>query len=120
MKKKLSHFATQFPVHDPEKVAEWYRDKLGFDITFKWGDPVDYIVTNREEVVSIHFVREETAEIQPRVIYVFCYDVDAVYEELSSNGIEHITSLVNHEYGMKDFEVKDPYGNLIVFGMGVK
>jgi catechol 2,3-dioxygenase-like lactoylglutathione lyase family enzyme len=119
MEKKLSHFATQFPVHNPLKAAIWYRDKLGFDITFKWGDPVDYVVTNREEVVSIHFVRCESESIESRVIYIFCYDVDAVYEELSSNEIEHITSPVNHEYGMRDFEVKDPDGNLIVFGKGI-
>ncbi|MBO6522582.1 MAG: VOC family protein [Balneolaceae bacterium] len=119
MKKKLSHFAAQFPVYDPEIAANWYMEKLGFDIIFKWGEPVDYIVTNREEAVSIHFIRSEAEKIEPRVIYVFCFDVDAVYEELSSNKIVHITKPINHEYKMRDFEVKDPYGNMIVFGMGI-
>ena len=119
MKKKLSHFATQFPVHNPEEAAEWYNQKLGFSIEFKWGDPVDYVVTQREEAVSIHFVRSEVSEIQPRVIYIFCYDVDAVYNELSLKGIEKVSSPVNHEYGMRDFEVWDPFGNMIVFGMGI-
>ena len=118
MKKKLSHFATQFPVYDPETASEWYTEKLGFSIEFKWGDPVDYIVTQREDAVSIHFVRSDNSEIQPRIIYVFCFDVDAVYEELSSKGIEKITKPINHEYGMRDFEVRDPFGNMIVFGMG--
>lgn len=119
MKKKLSHFASQFPVHDPEAAANWYAEKLGFDIIFKWGEPVDYIVINREEAVSIHFIRSESDKIEPRVIYIFCFDVDAMYKELSAKGIDRISKPINHEYKMRDFEVKDPYGNMIIFGMGI-
>ncbi len=119
MEKKLSHFATQFPVHNPEEAASWYTEKLGFSIEFKWGDPNEYIVAKREDIVQIHFVRSELNKIQPRVIYIYCHDVNAVYEELSSNQIKQITSPQNHEYGMRDFKVHDPYGNRIVFGMGI-
>ncbi len=120
MEKKLSHFAVQFPVQDPVEAGKWYENKLGFSIEFEWGDPVDYLVTQRENAVSIHFIRTEVKDVEPRTIYIFCYDVDAVYEELSSNENMELTAPFNHEYGMRDFEVRDPYGNLIVFGMGIQ
>ena len=45
MKELISHSATIFPVENPLASAEYYRDKLGFEITFQWDDPPTYIVT---------------------------------------------------------------------------
>lgn len=119
MKKKLSHYAVNFKVPDVEIAAEWYKEKLGFEIIFRWGDPVDYIVTNREEVVSIHFVKSGKEYIQKQSIYVFCFAVDEVYEELKEKEIATISPIADQEYGMRDFDVLDPYGNQITFGTGL-
>ncbi len=116
--KNLSHFAVIFGVADPEEAATWYQEKLGFDVTFKWGDPVEYVVTNREESVSIHF--SKTDKKMNSSIYIFCYDVDAVYEELKARGVERMGIPENQDYKMRDFELKDPYGNQIVFGTGIE
>lgn len=119
MKKKLSHYAVNFKVPDAEVAAEWYREKLGFEIIFKWGEPVNYVVTNREEVVSIHFVTSEKDPIQKQSIYVFCFVVDEVYEELKEKEIEKMSPIADQDYGMRDFDVFDPYGNQITFGTGL-
>lgn len=37
MTANISHFAAIFPSKDPELLARWYAEKLGFEITFKWG-----------------------------------------------------------------------------------
>lgn len=71
MEKLISHFAVQFPVSDPELAAIWYQENLGFEITFRWGDPVDYVVTNREEAVSIHFIKRSNEMHNPQAIYIF-------------------------------------------------
>lgn len=116
MSTRLSHFAAIFPCHNPEEIAEWYRDKLGFEITFKWEDPASYVVTHKDDAVSIHFSKTEKKELQPSMISIFCYDVDAVYEELYANKIEKITSPEDQDYGMRDFDVTDPWGNRITYG----
>lgn len=44
----ISHFAFIIQVKDSEETAKYYEDILGFKVTFKWGDPVDYVVMNRD------------------------------------------------------------------------
>ncbi len=116
MSTRLSHFAAIFPCYNPEEIAEWYRDKLGFEITFKWESPASYIVTHKDDAVSIHFSKTEKRNLQPCMISIFCYDVDAVYEELIKNSIETITTPEDQDYGMRDFDVTDPWGNRITYG----
>lgn len=119
MKSKLSHFAVVFPCHDPEAIAEWYQDNLGFEITFKWEDPPSYVVTNRDEIVSIHFSKTETTDLQPNLVYIFCHDVDGVFDNIKENDIENISTPTNTEYRMTEFDVTDPWGNRITFGKGL-
>lgn len=119
MSSKLSHFASIFPCHNPLEVAEWYHNKLGFEITFKWEDPPSYIVTHRDETVSIHFSKTDQQDLQPCMISIFCYDVDAVHEELSANNIAQISKPETQDYGMRDFDVVDLWGNRITYGMFV-
>lgn len=50
------------------------------------------------------------------MLYIFCHDVDAMYDELKKNGIEQLSEPEDQDYGMRDFEVVDPWGNRITFG----
>jgi len=118
MVRNISHFAAIFPSGHPESLANWYAEKLGFEITFKWGDPVDYIVTNREHAVSIHFVKSESKNIQSRQLYVFCHDVDAIHSDFESRGVKTMTKPEDQDYRMRDFDLTDPDGNRITFGTG--
>jgi uncharacterized glyoxalase superfamily protein PhnB len=118
MKKSISHFAAIFPCHDPDEIANWYRDKLGFTIGFRWEEPASYVVTHKDGNVSIHFSKTEKKDLQPNLLYIFCNDVDVVYSELKENGVEHIPKPEDQDYGMRDFEVVDPWGNRLTFGKG--
>ena len=120
MTKNISHFAAIFPSKDPEGLAIWYAEKLGFEITFKWGDPVDYVVTNREHAISIHFLKSEEEPIQPRQLYVFCHNVDKIHSEFEANGVEFMAIPEDADYKMRDFELIDPDGNQISFGTGIE
>ena len=73
MKTNISHFAAIFPCHDPDEIAKWYRDKLGFTISFRWEEPASYVVTHKEEVVSVHFSKTDKEKLQP-----FCYTYSAM------------------------------------------
>lgn len=120
MKPKISHFAAIFPCNEPDEIANWYSEKLGFTIRFRWEEPPSYIVTHKDDVVSIHFSKTDRKELQPNLLYIFCHDVDDVYNELKENGIEQISKPQNQDYGMRDFEVVDPWGNRITFGKGIE
>ena len=120
-KELVSHAATILPVKEVEQTAFYYRDKLGFTIEFTWGDPIDYIVLKRGEV-SIHLSKNQDANPPGGnhvSIYIFVHDIDAVYQELQQAGADIATPLDTRDYGMRDFDVKDPDGYLISFGQGV-
>ena len=119
---RFSHFASVFPVDDLKKTAEYYRDKLGFTINFEWGEPPTYAIVKRGESVSVHFTKKEDgyqpSKSQP-AIYIFVYDVDAIYKELTSKGVEIVNPINDREYGMRDFDIKDLNGYILAFSTHV-
>lgn len=120
VKNLFSHAATIIPVADVPASAEYYRDKLGFEITFLWNDPPDYAVLKAGEGVSIHLSTQKKAEElkdnRPIEVYIFVHDVDALYKAYQDRGVKIHTPIGDREYGMRDFDVEDPSGNLLSFG----
>lgn len=109
------------PVDDLGAALAFYRDRLGFDDSFQWGEPPYYAIVKRGQGVSIHLSEREdmSVEIQPRVVYVFVSDVDAVYEEYHARGLEMFSPPTNQDYGMREFEVRDNSGHFLIFGQGI-
>ncbi len=74
------------PVADPEESAIFYTEKLGFTITSKWDNPIDFLVMNREEAVSRHLSRSDSSHQStlnsPVSLYVFVFDIDLLYERV--------------------------------------
>ena len=120
--KLFSHASPIFPVEDPLASAEYYRDVLGFDINFKWEDPPTYVVINRDDAVGIHLVKRED-NFEPSQahtsLYIFVHDVDALHTEYLASGANIINPVGDRDYGMRDFDVRDPDGFILVFGKGV-
>ncbi len=120
-KELFSHCANILPVKDIVRSIEFYKDKLGFEVNFTWNDPVEYAVLKRGDV-GIHLSqREGCSDEQPTrsAIYIFVYDVDAVYEEFLARKIELPSPPVDQVYRMREFEVRDPDGHMLTFGKGL-
>lgn len=113
--------APVLPVDDLEEAVAFYRDRLGFDEAFTWGEPPYYAIVRRGPSVSVHLSeREDMSEaIQPRTVYVFVADVDAVHRELATRGVEMFAPPSDTGYGMREFEVRDSSGHFLVFGQGI-
>lgn len=122
MKKLISHAATVLPVKDVSTSITFYRDVLGFELTFSWGEPVDYAVLNRDEAVRIHLVNRNGPPStigNHTAIYIFCHDVDELFKEYERKGANIINDIGNREYHMRDFDLKDPDGHVLSFGKGI-
>jgi len=113
--------ATVFTVSDIAKSIAHYRDVLGFAVTFQYGKPTYYACLCRDEV-KLHLVAAQQTKRLPGNggVCVFVQDVDAVHAELAARGANVIKPPKDYDYGMRDFDVLDPDGNQLTFGMGSK
>lgn len=99
----------ELPVRDVEEAQVYYRDKLGFEIT--WTYPGKSIGAAARGTVSVFFRRSE-AEIIPTVHWMYADDVDATYIELKNSGATIIDPIENKPWGMRQFTIQDLNGHV--------
>jgi catechol 2,3-dioxygenase-like lactoylglutathione lyase family enzyme len=111
--------ATVFVVTDMAKSVGYYRDMLGFQVTFEYGQPTFYACLCRDEV-ALHLIASAQSKRLPGNggVSVFVRDVDAVYAELAARGAKLVSQPQNYDYGMRDFDIVDLDGNQLTFGTG--
>ena len=117
-----------FIVRDVPATLAYYRDKLGFDVTFEGPEPDDIffgIVQRGRAMIMFKDVdmdpvpnrtRDIGHGIAPWDAYVYVPDPDALFEELSSRQVEFVSSLGNNSDNLRGFEVEDLNGYVIYFG----
>jgi uncharacterized glyoxalase superfamily protein PhnB len=115
---RLVGAATVFVVNSIAESIEHYRDALGFAITFQYGNPIFYACLCRDEVALHLLAAQETKRLPGNGgICIFVNDVDRLHADLVSRGAKVIKAPQNYDYGMRDFDVVDPDGNHLTFGM---
>ena len=116
----LTGAAAVFDVRDVALARDFYRDRLGFAVTFEWGAPLDYVCLCRDDV-QLHVRATRRGRTAGGGTYcVFVRDVDALHAELVGRGAAIPRPPETFPYGMREFELDDPDGNRLVFGMGVE
>ncbi|WP_342732976.1 VOC family protein [Bradyrhizobium sp. B117] len=112
--------ATVFVVSDIAASLAYYRDVLGFEVTFEYGQPPSYACLCRDEV-GLHLLAAAATKRLPGHggLCVFVRDVDEICAEVSRRGARLLNRPEDRDYGMRDFDVVDADGNQITFGMGV-
>ena len=109
--------ATVFVVSDLAASLAYYRDALGFGITFVYGEPTYYACLCREDV-AVHLVASTRTQRLPGhgAVCLFVADVDAVHDELTRSGAKVLMPPQDYAYGMRDFNVADLDGNQLTIG----
>jgi len=120
----LTGLAPQFVVRDVVKTAEFYRDKLGFELLGFFADPPVYAMVRRDSA-EIHFGKADSDQIQVNETvrkglgsdaYIFVSDVNALYEEYVGRGVEITEGPIKRIYNCTEITVKDCNGFQLVFG----
>lgn len=99
---------------DIKALAEWYRDAMGFDVLFLWGEPASDATVRRGGIEFGIALRE--AAFGPISAYAHVQGIDGLYEEWQARKVTTSRTPTNQPYGMRDFDVTDPAGNRICFG----
>jgi uncharacterized glyoxalase superfamily protein PhnB len=113
-----------FLVDDVVATAEHYRDALGFEIDFVYGEePMYSRVTRGDAVLDFSLSRPPGRRNSVTAAgpgggvdaLVVVNDVDGLYQELIARGAKITRDLASHEYGMREFHTEDINGYVIVF-----
>ena len=110
------------PVHDMRRTRAFY-ESLGF--TAGYHDD-GYEILRRGDLV-VHL--ESRDDLEPAANNTSCYwrvtDADVLYREFASLGLQpegapRLTAPSDEPWGMREFTLKDPAGNLIRVGHELK
>jgi predicted enzyme related to lactoylglutathione lyase len=94
-------------------TVSFYQDQLGFELMILWPQP-RYAVLKRDAVTLE--IAENPEHKGNSAIYIKVTDVDALYEQMQSVKGGRVGNLSDRDYGVRDFRIEDPEGNLLVFG----
>jgi catechol 2,3-dioxygenase-like lactoylglutathione lyase family enzyme len=114
-------------VADIERSATYYRDRLGFTCELH-GDPPDFIVATRDDVIVLmaHCANPERIVPNWRIVdnvwnlFIRVDDVDAIYAEFRERGARIDYTLYDSPAGFREFGVQDPDGHDIAIAQPIE
>ena len=111
---KVSGAATVLQVKNIESSLKFYCDVLGFEKDFVFGN---YAGIHMGEC-CLHLCAHDVwaRPCGGSAISVFCDEVDAYCAEVGARGAQVRLKPTDEEYGMRDFVLSDPDGNVLTFG----
>jgi len=130
-KAEIAGIAPFFIVRDVPAALAFYRDRLGFDITFQGPEPNDIFfgIVGRGramimfKAVGVDPVPNYTRDIGQGIArwdaYVDVPDPDALAAEFSSRSVEFVEPLKDTDDGLRGFALKDADGYVLFFGRPV-
>lgn len=99
-------------VNDIDAAFEFYSSKLGFSTGFIWGSPPSMAGMVLDKV-AVHLSKGEP---KGNAVYFAVGDADELYEFHKDHGAEITVEPGDRNYGMRDYTVRDPWGNFLSFG----
>jgi len=127
-KQEISGIAPLLIVRNVPATLAYYRDRLGFDITFQGPEPDDIFfgIVQRGgamimfKEVGVEPVPNYTRDIKQGIArwdaYLHVHDPDALAAEFASRGVDFFEPLTDTGDGLRGFEVQDLNGYVLFFG----
>lgn len=123
----MSSIAPFFIVRSVPAALSFYRDRLGFDITYQAPDDDVFfgIVQRGGAMIMLKDVGVDPLPNRHREVgkgsarwdaYVYVPDPDALAQEFSSRAVEFARPLADDDDGLRGFEVQDADGYMLFFG----
>lgn len=124
----INCIAPCFIVRDVPTALAFYRDRLGFEITFQGPEPSDIFFGIVErgaamimmKSIGVEPVPNHTRDIKqgflPWDAYLHVADPDSLAAEFASRNVEFFRPLGDNSDNLRGFEVQDADGYVLYFG----
>lgn len=107
------------PTLDLDETLGFYA-RLGFGVAFRQTEPDVYAIVRRDEI-EIHFWGCSDRHVAENSgCYVRVEDAQALFDEFRGKGIERLGAIDDRPWGMREFHVIDPSGNLLRIGHALR
>ena len=124
MAPRLLRSAPYFPVADVAKLAAYYERTLGFRVDYSAGRPPVFAILSRDGFPLMLRLVDDASRVVPNEkqggtwdAFFWVDDAEALCAELRARGAEIAYGpLVQADYDMKEFAVRDPDGYVLGFG----
>jgi catechol 2,3-dioxygenase-like lactoylglutathione lyase family enzyme len=115
----------QLFVTDIKRSCEFFCEKLGFSLVFSYGKPPYYAQVGRdaarlnlrcvERPVIESTVRDREELLSASMTVATADEIKLLFLEFQAAGVAFHQTLKKQAWGAKNFVVKDPDGNLLLF-----
>lgn len=114
------HSVSPFLASEDQPVSlAFYLDKLGFTLAWEWGQPVELAAVCRDEVELTLASRADAKPDGISRLYLHIDGIDDYHAQLLDAGVVITVAIADRPYGMRDFSVTDPAGNVLCFGQAL-
>jgi catechol 2,3-dioxygenase-like lactoylglutathione lyase family enzyme len=121
----LSATAAMIYVSDFQRARDFYVSKLGFSVDFAYGDPPFYGLVKRDrarlclrlvcEPVFVGDIREREQLLSADFVVDTAAEIKELFREFQASGVDFFQKLKTEPWGARNFIVRDPDGNLVLF-----
>jgi uncharacterized glyoxalase superfamily protein PhnB len=116
-----------FRYRDPAAVIAWLCDTVGFKVHARHppeGEVAHAELTYGSSMIMLGAVRSDAygaivggpGHDGGKSLYVAVEDVDALHARVAVSGVKIEEGLTDRDYGSREFQCRDPEGNLWCFG----
>ena len=124
----ITAIAPLFIVRSVPAALAFYRDRLGFEVTFQGPEPDDIFFGIVERGAAMIMMKDVGVEPVPNYTrdikqgiarwdaYLHVPDPDALAAEFASHGVEFSEPLKDTSDGLRGFELEDADGYVLFFG----
>jgi uncharacterized glyoxalase superfamily protein PhnB len=117
---RITGIAPQFLIDDLDRAIAYYRDRLGFELDFKYesfyaGISRDGFAIHLKEAAKLPAERAHRKENEHLDAYIAVSGVRGLFSELQTRGAEVIRPLEERPWACVDFYVQDPDGYILCF-----
>lgn len=112
VQQKFEKIMPEFPLADVAAGVAYYREVMGFSVNYQMAG---FAVMDRDRA-RILLITKTDQHKGIASCYIYVVDADALHTELSGRGANVEAAPVSRPWGLREFRVFDPEGNILTLG----